>query len=149
MILVSTSFIKAEAIEEVDLPEEVQWMCIEAGEEFDICPTMLMAIVWQESRGLLDNATQITYEGWFQEGFEYTGNPDKHDKLNSIRICAYYLRKWADEYNDINISLTGWHLGIENSLARDGRSNYATYVIKKSREYERAWNYGWRSKDKS
>lgn len=136
-----TSFTNCKA-EEIDLPEEVQQICIEVGEEFDFCPAMLMAIVWQESRGLLDNATQITYEGWFAEGFEYTGNSDKYDMRNNIRVCAYYMKKWGDEYKDINISLTGWTLGIENSLAVDGKSNYATVVIKKSREYERIWNYG-------
>lgn len=103
-----------------------------------------MAIIWQESRGLLDNLTQITYIGWFEEGIEYTGNDDIKDRKNNVRICAYYMRKWADEYNDIEISLTGWNQGIENSLVKDGRSYYATTVIEKSKEFERKWDYGWK-----
>ncbi len=142
LLIVLTFYTNASASEEIDLPEEVQQMCIEAGEEFDFCPAMLMAICWQESRGLLPNLTQIGYKEWFREGIEYTGDDDIENQLNNIRICAYYLSKWGNEYGNIEVSLTGWNRGINNSVAINGKSGYATSVIKKSREYERIWNYG-------
>lgn len=147
ILTVLISFTKVEAVEAVDLPEEVQQMCIEAGLEFDFCPTMLMAICWQESRGLLPNLTQIGYKEWFREGIEYTGDDDIENQRNNIRICAYYMSKWGKEYKNIEVSLTGWNRGIENSVAINGKSGYATSVIKKAKEYERKWNYGWNSND--
>lgn len=137
MMIAFTFCLRANA-EVVELPEDVDQMCEEASEEFDICPSILKALVYQESRGILDNASQITYTGWFKEGFTYTGNNEKHDKRNSIRVCAYYLKKWNKEYRDINISLTGWNMGIENSLAREGRSVYATSVLKYAEIFERS-----------
>lgn len=152
MILISTLVICGYGYEEIDLPEEVIKDCIEIGEEYDIAPSLLMSLVWQESRGLLTNATQITKEKWFKEGIEHVGtNSPKGNRHDNIEICAYYLRKWYEEEEDTYLVLESWHEGRENAVAT--HTSTPSYYAKEIEERSRRWSrildergYQWKTK---
>lgn len=124
---------------EIDLPYEVIGECIDAGEEFDVAPSLLMSLVWQESRGQLDNATQITKLKWFQEGIKATGatNP-KTNRRENIRVCAYYLSVWCAEYDDPILATEMWNEGKETALATHNDlkpSIYAQQIDERSQRW--------------
>ena len=48
---------------------------------------------------MLPNLTQVTNLSWFKEGIESTEVLDpKNNKYENIRLCTYYICKWAEEY---------------------------------------------------
>lgn len=142
MIIALTFYINGKADERIPIPEAVQEYCIQAGEEFNICPELLMSLIYTESRGIVtDNITQITSKRWFKEGIEACGDVDIKDPLSNIRVCAYYLAKWAYEgdYFDVYLVLDSWHLGRENALRKykEGKpSRYAKTIADRSAEWE-------------
>lgn len=128
--------------EEIPLPETIQLACIESGHEFGICPELLMALVYQESRGLVDNVTQITSANWYREGIkachadDYIKNP-----YQNIDVCAYYISKWFENYGDgdVYLILEMWNEGVENAIKTHNPeypSSYATEIVNRSMEWE-------------
>lgn len=131
---------KAEELSEI--PEEVQVLCFEVGEEFNICPMLLMSLIYTESRGIVtDNLTQITNTKWFKEGMDYCEVDEVKTPINNIRVCAYYLTKWAEEQgeDDIYLVIDSWRYGPENARAMykpDRPSRYAKVIVDRSAEWE-------------
>lgn len=133
----------AEELEDdIPLPKTIQLACIEAGHEYCICPELLMSIVYQETRGVCDNATQITSRYWYREGIEACDAEDHiKNPYSNIRVCAYYLNKWFEDYGDAEPSLIleMWNEGVENAQHnhKDGSmSVYAKEILERSEEWE-------------
>lgn len=142
LIFVFTFCIKAKA-EDIELPEIIKIHCWEVGNEFQVSPVLLMSLVYQESRGLAENKTQITNLTWFKEGIEYcqADDPKKNDYQN-IRICGYYLRKWFEELGDADVYLIieCWNEGYENAIATHSKpSRYAKEVVDRAIEWTEEW----------
>lgn len=143
LLFVFTFFIKAEAVtDEIPLTKILQLHCWEVGNEFNIDPCLLMSIVYQESRGVHENKTQITNTKWFAEGIEYC-NADqvKTDDYQNIRVCGYYISKWFKEFGDIDTYLIVeiWNEGYENAIRThkvDKPSLYARQVVERATEWE-------------
>ncbi len=145
LIAVLTSCIKANAEEpdvrfEILLPVDVQIECQQSAEEFNISPTLLMSLVYQESRGMLPNATQITNPYWFRHGIEAVGAEDvKKNRDENIKVCAWYLRQWLEEYDDVYLVLEMWNEGQETALAThnpDKPSRYAREIEERAEYWE-------------
>lgn len=138
-ILISTFLLCGYGYEDISLPTEVIEDCIEIGEEYDVAPTLLMSLIWEESRGQLTNATQITNVKWFKEGIDHVGtNSPKGNRRDNIEICAYYLRKWYQEEDDTYLVLDSWHEGRENAIAT--RSDKPSYYAKSIDDRSQRWS---------
>ena len=141
IVTACTFYLNANATtKEIPIPENVQLICADAGEEFNVCPTILMALVWMESRGEKKNLTQITNVRWFKEGINELGlgNVKKNQKAN-VRLCAWYLAKWCEETEDMGYALMCWNLGENNvpNSYKVGRYNfYSRKILELSAEWE-------------
>ena len=130
---------KAQAADLSELPEEVVQICDEAGEEFQVCPMILASLVYTETRGIIpDNLTQITNTKWFEEGMDACEVDEIKTPENNIRVCAYYIAKWAEEYDDIFLALDSWRYGPENAVRKykDKPSYYSKEIATRSAEWE-------------
>lgn len=141
-IVVHFFCIDASAEELSEIPEDVQQICEDAGKEFSVCPTILMSLIYTESRGIIsDNLTQITSVRWFKEGMEACGVDEIKTPENNIRVCAYYIAKWCEQYEDIYLAVDCWRYGPENAVARfsDSPSRYSRTIVERSAEWEEEW----------
>lgn len=137
-ILVLTFCLDAKAEDLEEIPEDIQQICEEAGKEFSVCPTILMSLIYTESRGIIrDNLTQITSKKWFKEGMEFCQVDEYATPENNIRICAYYIAKWSEE-DDIYLAIDSWRYGPENAKAKykDKPSRYSRSIVERSAEWE-------------
>lgn len=151
-ILTALTFCTNTKAEELDeIPEEVQTICEAAGEEFNICPTILMSLIYTESRGIVtENLTQITSTRWFSEGMEACGVEEIKTPENNIRVCAYYIAKWGEAYDDIYLVIDCWRYGPENAVAKynpNKPSYYARTIVSRSAEWEPEWYEKHKSED--
>lgn len=153
LILDLTSFTNAYAMsDEIPLPLIIQEFCREVGDEFGICPCLLMSIVYQETRGTGENLTQITSTNWYKEGIDYCDAEDyKTNSYSNIRVCGYYIAKWYEELGDVDSYLVVdcWNKGYENAIASYNASKpsyYARTIIDRSAEWE---DYYYSNRDKN
>ena len=116
-------------------------ICTEVGEEYGICPELLMALIERESSGHADaqngsckGLCQIS-EKWHKDRMERLGVDDIFDPEGNIRLCADYLCELGAEYQDIAIVLGRFH-GESNAEIKI--SNYTTGILERSEELEKA-----------
>lgn len=130
------TYIKAEYVE----------ICEEVGEEYNICPELLMALIEKESSGRADaqngsckGLCQVS-EKWHSGRMERLGVDDIYDPEGNIRLAADYLTELGAEYEDIGLILMLYH-GESNaeSKAESGLlSDYADWILTRSAEIERS-----------
>ena len=135
-------FLPASAMEE----DEVRMLAEQIGGEYGICPELLQAVAWQESRyqetaqaagctGLM----QIS-ERWHQDRMEKLGVADLYDPAGNMKVAADYLSELAEKYEDIGMVLMIYN---GDSRAEDyqktgtGLSDYADAVLEMSQQLER------------
>jgi soluble lytic murein transglycosylase-like protein len=97
------------------LPEEVQDICVKYGEEYCICPELLMAIVETESSGKqyaendgCKGLTQI-YEKFHKDRMEKIGVTDIYDMDGNVHVAADYLAELFEKYEDTGTTLMVYH----------------------------------------
>lgn len=154
--IVHFSFIsaRAEELHIEDIPPEYIVYALECENEFNISAALLLSLCWHESRFkesvVKGNVTQITNLKWFKEGIEYceADNP-KGNPYQNMRICAYYLSKWAEEYpGEVYLWLMMWNQGYENAKANynpNKPSRYAKSIDEKAQILEKELEE-WQSK---
>lgn len=130
------TYIKAEYVE----------ICEEVGEEYNICPELLMALIEKESSGHADaqngsckGLCQIS-EKWHKDRMERLGIDDIYDPEGNIRLCADYLTEIGAEYEDIGLTLMIYN-GSSDAVKRAESGNltdYAIWILERSEELERA-----------
>lgn len=119
------TYIKAEYVE----------ICEEVGEEYCICPELLMAIIERESSGRAD-ARNGACVGLMQVNENYHGDgADLTDPATNIEIGAAYLVELAGEYGDVAVALGRFH---GESKAEIEISNYTIGILERSEEIERS-----------
>lgn len=128
------------------IPAEVKTICEKYGTEYDICPELLEAICWNESRftakaenGPCKGIMQINVNA-HQARMEKLGVSDIWDIDNNIHVGADYLAELFGSYEDVGAVLGSYH-GERNAVskAKKGQlSGYTKRILKKSAEYERA-----------
>ena len=141
MILIGSSTINANA-DEVrweDIPFEYRDYAHSLQSEYGVSECLILSLCWTESKLQTDvvggNITQITNLKWFKEGIEATGaDKPKTDWKQNMRICAFYLATWFEEYEDPNIVIRGWNEGINPKVER--LTDYSATVLERSARWE-------------
>lgn len=126
---------------ETYLSAEIVEICTEVGEDYGICPELLMALIEKESSGHADaqngsckGLCQIS-ERWHSDRMERLGIDDIYDPESNIRLCADYLTEMGAEYQDIAIVLGHYHGEKSPEVTI---SNYTTWILERSEELEKA-----------
>lgn len=121
-------------------------ICEEVGEEYNICPELLMALIEKESSGKADaqngsckGLCQVS-EKWHSGRMEKLGIDDIYDPEGNIRLAADYLTEMGAEYLDIGLVLMKFHgeSDAEIKAERGELSDYAIWILERSETLERA-----------
>lgn len=119
--------------------------CVEYGEQYNISPELLMAIIERESCGQADviggdckGLMQIN-EKFHTDRMKRLGVTDIFDERGNILVGADYLAELFAEYHDAAVVLMAYH-GERNVIekAESGRiSSYAQGILDRSAELEK------------
>ena len=130
---------------ETYLSAEIVDICTEVGEDYGICPELLMALIEKESSGHADaqngsckGLCQVS-EKWHKDRMERLGVDNIFDPEGNIRLCADFLDELHGEYEDIGLVLmvySGKSDAVE--IAERGElTYYAEWILTRSEELER------------
>lgn len=132
--------------EETYLDSSYVELCEEIGEEYAICPELLMALIERESSGNPDaengsckGLCQIS-ERWHKDRMKKLGVSDIYDPEGNIRLAADYLTELGAKYEDIGLVLMVYSgTSDAESIAEAGNlTEYAEWVLTRSETLERA-----------
>lgn len=135
------------------LSEEIQQYCIEIGEEYGVCPELLMAMIETESSGNINAISkdggchglmQINIQYHWDRLRKVVGYDDVtiatfYSPRTNIEVAADYLVELAEEYGDISYVLDVYNgnskaeYNYENGIL----SSYAKKILERSEELER------------
>lgn len=124
------------------LSEEMQETCIKYGEEYGICPELLMAIIERESSGKADAENQgckglmQIAEKWHKDRMEKLNVTDIYDMDGNIHVGTDYLSELFEQYEDVGVVLAVYH-GERNATTKTTLSNYVNGILTRSAELER------------
>lgn len=127
------------------ISETAKEVCIEYGEEYSICPELIMAIIETESRGQADEVgggcvglMQIN-ERWHKDRMERLGVRDLFDERGNILVGTDYLSELFEKYEDVYLSLMIYHGESDaiEKLENGETSEYAEVILERSAELEK------------
>lgn len=126
------------------LSEDIQMACVEIGEQYNICPELLEALIERESSGnqYAENGSckglcQISKK-WHTDRMERLHIDDIYDVWGNITLCADYLTELADKYEDVAVCLAIYH-GESNAVSKieaGHLSGYVRGILERSAELE-------------
>ena len=144
-LLVPSMTVQARSYVDDETPIEIQIYCNKYGEQYNICPELLEAICYRESRfdetvidgtGSCIGLMQIK-ASCHRARMERLGVTDLHDIESNIHVGADYLAELFDEYEDVGVVLTVYHGEKNIAKAKRGElSGYVTTILDKSRQLE-------------
>lgn len=144
MAAVLTPVTTASAENDTWISEEAQEQCITYGEEYGICPELLMAIIEQESSGqdYAENGSckglmQVS-EKWHMDRMERLGVTDIFE--GNILVGTDYLSELFAENDDLYWVLMAYNGGIDYAnrmYEAEEYSRYAVSIARRSAELER------------
>ena len=144
MALVLTPVTTASAENDTWISEKAQEQCITYGEEYGICPELLMAIIEQESSGqaYAENGSckglmQVS-EKWHKDRMERLGVTDIFE--GNVLVGTDYLSELFAENDDLYWVLMAYNGGIDYAnrmYEAEKYSNYAVSIANRSAELER------------
>lgn len=124
------------------IPAEAQEACVKYGDEYGICPELLMAMIERESSGRPDAESggckglmQIS-DRWHKDRMERLEVTDIYDVDGNIHVGADYLAELFGKYEDVGIVLMVYH-GEKNAVNKGKLSSYADWILTRSVELER------------
>ena len=144
----SMSYIPTE--DETDVPEDVYEYAKVIGDEFDICPELLMALAERESRfqadaengpckGLMQVNASTHKQRFIDAGWK---SSEWTDPYKNMYVGADYLHDLFEQYEDVGIVLGVYH--GERNVVQKGQSGnlsrYVTKILERSAELERIAN---------
>lgn len=145
MTLVTSVTTTADSLETY-LSEDVQGACIQYGEEYGICPELLMSIIEFESSGnsKAENGgccglMQISVK-WHKDRMERLGVTDLFDPYGNILVGVDYLSELVEKYQDVGLVLMVYNGGHDYAMRiyeKGELSNYANKILERSAELER------------
>lgn len=119
--------------------------CYEIGNQYNICPELLMAVIEKESSGK-SNATNggcvglmQVYARWHQERMLRLGATDLYCERDNILVAADYLSELFQKYKEPSLVLDIYNgnsksmWNYENGVISD----YAGYILNRASELER------------
>ena len=128
------------------ISKEVQRACIKYGEEYNICPELLMAMCEKESSGRADAVNgpckgllQVN-ENVHKERMERLGVTNLYDIDSNVKVAADYLLELFEENEDIYLVLMKYNMGdatAERLYEQGIYSKYAVSITERSEELER------------
>ena len=146
ILLLWSLSMKVEAKETITIPDEVRESCEKWGKEYEICPELLEAMCWHETRcrAELENEgclgiTQINPK-YFKDTMALLGVDDLYDYDQNIHVCAYTIAEYAKQENDLYCVLMMWNCSPSKGkkLYYQGKfTRYAKEVSQESYELER------------
>lgn len=144
MAAVLTPVTTASAENDTWISEEAQEQCITYGEEYGICPELLMAIIEQESSGqaYAENGSckglmQVS-EKWHKDRMERLGVTDIFE--GNVLVGTDYLAELFAENDDLYWVLMAYNGGIDYAnrmYEAEKYSRYAVSIANRSAELER------------
>lgn len=127
--------VQAQTNVDEETPLEVQIACNKYGAQYDICPELLEAICYRESRytpdisnGTCKGIMQIN-EPYHTERMERLGVTDIFDLEGNIHVGADYLAELFKTYEDVGVVLSVYH-GESNAVEKAKSGNLSSYVRK-------------------
>lgn len=141
----SLSYIPTE--ETTGIPEEIYQNANIIGNEFNICPELLMALAEREScfqadaeNGACKGLMQVNAKTHSQR-FEDAGwtSSEWDDAYKNMYVAASYLSDLFDKYEDVGIVLGVYHgesKAVEKGMSGN-LSAYTTKILERSEELER------------
>ena len=124
------------------ISEDAQEACVKYGEEYGICPELLMAMIELESSGRPDAESggckglmQIS-DRWHKDRMERLEVTDIYDVDGNIHVGADYLTELFEKYEDVGIVLMVYH-GEKDAATKTELSDYADWILTRSVELER------------
>ena len=131
------------------IPEEIRIDCEDVGLQFDICPEILEAIAYKESRfiptvrngkhyGLMQVNVKIHADRLDKYGYT---EEDMYDPYKNLIVAADYLSELYDMYGDENPIVLSIYSGNWKAVSTYKEygfmSDYVEKVLTRSAEYER------------
>lgn len=123
----------------VEVPEDIQKMCEEAQDEFNVCAELLEAIGFRESRykakaenGGCSGIMQISTK-WHKGRMKKLGVKDIYEPQGNIRVAADYLAELFEKYDGDLYKV----LMTYNGDSSEGVSAYAIEIAEISEALER------------
>ncbi len=142
IVLVTGTTVQAKTI---DVPKEVIEISEEIGEEYNICPELIQAICYVESRydsqavnGNCIGIMQVSKK-WHSDRMRSLGVTDLHDTKQNILTGVDYLSSLIKDGEDIEAALMYYHgeKNVEQRLENGETSQYVKNVLTISEELER------------
>ena len=125
-----------------------QKACVDYGNEYGICPELLMAIIETESSGN-PNAKNGTCTGlmqvssrWHADRMKRLGVRSLYDERGNVRVGTDYLAELLGKHGDVATALMVYH-GESDALSKAENgivSSYASKILERSAELERLHN---------
>lgn len=144
VLLLGSSPASAGEAETVEVPPEIIEITEEIGGRYGICPELLQAICWKESRFIPDvengsckGLMQISVK-WHKDRMERLGVTDIFDPYSNILVGADLLAELFREYGEAATVLMVYH-GEKDAaqMAENGEiSDYAGEILDFSEELE-------------
>lgn len=133
--------------EQTGVPIEIYQDAEIIGQEYDICPELLMALAERESRftptaengsckGLMQVNASCHRDRFAEAGWSYT---EWSDPYKNMYVAADYLAELFDDYEDVGIVLGVYH-GESGAVSRGKKgqlSSYVNQILERSEQLER------------
>lgn len=129
----------------IEVPQKVVDISEELGGQYSICPELIQAICWRESRFTEDAANgncvgimQVNTK-WHKERMKHLGVTDLMDARQNMTVAVDYLAEIAADGRDIAETLMIYH-GESNMLEKLEKgeiSDYAAEILTVSEDLER------------
>lgn len=132
--------------ESIEVPQDVIEISEELGTQYNICPELIQAICFKESRFQPDSENggcvgmmQVS-PGWHRDRMDRLGAADLFDTRQNMVVGVDYLAELIGEYEDVSITLMMYNgdSSAEGVLAGlEEVSDYADEILAISAELER------------
>ena len=134
-------------LEETGVPEDIYQYSEIVGNEFNICPELLMALAERESQ-FTPTATNGSCKGLMQVSVNFHKNrfieagwssEDWDDAYKNMYVAGSYLYDLFQDYEDVGTVLMVYH-GESNAVSKGKSGNlskYAQEILDRSYELER------------
>lgn len=144
--LIFSAFIVAtvNAQETVEVPEDVKEISEELGKEYCICPELIQAICWRESRFEPDaenneciGIMQVSPK-WHKDRMDKLGVTDLTDIRQNMMVAVDYLSDLVKDEEDMEEALMRYHgeSHIQERLNSGDMSKYVESILNLSLELE-------------
>lgn len=146
LLFFTTTLTATAGTESITVPREVQALSEELGKQYNICPELIQAICYRESRFQPDaenedciGIMQVS-EKWHKERMKRLKVNDLLDMEGNMTVAVDYLAELAEENEDIAIVLMKYNGDSRVQEVMEGTgeiSDYAAEIMELSAKLER------------